>query len=214
MPLLPVDTQRWLPWKETVTVTSVRPNSSDATATVTTAGVYRQGLAEGAPSRGVYTKYDVKVTVATDDVAFVPKPRDTVLWAGDTYTVLSVERSDWTKHYVLTARNLILAADLRQTGTLTRPAVAQDAAGRPARATYATVTGSIPCRVQPLGGQAADVLEKRTAPQRFTAYVGVPLDARAGDRFEVGAAYYTVLGSHDPETLDSLQSLDLEVILP
>jgi hypothetical protein len=213
VPLQPIDTQRWLPWPEAVAVTSVR-SGGNVTANVARAGAYRLGAAEAAPSNGVYTRYDAEFTVGQADLPFVPKPRDTVLWNGDTYTVLAVDGSDWLTFWSLTARNLVLAADLRQTGTLSRPSNAQDAAGRPARASYTTVTGSVPCRVQPLGGQATDALEKRTIPQRFTAFVGVTLDARAGDRFVCDGTTYTVTGSSNPERIDELQTLSLEILLP
>lgn len=213
MAIPPIASQRFIPWLEAVTVTSVRPNSSDV-VTPTTAGVHRQGGGEAAPSRGVYTKYDVLFTFSQDDLTFTPKPRDTVLWKGDTYTVLSVDGSDLLKFWRLTARNLILAADLRQTGTLSRPNTAQDTTLRPGRASYTTVTASIPCRVQPTTGTAGDALGKRTIPQQYSCIVGEQLDARAGDRFTVGADNYSVIASNNPERIDELQTLTLEILLP
>jgi hypothetical protein len=214
VPIQPFSTQRFIPWPEAVTVTSVRPNSSNVVTSVSNAGVYRLSNGEASPSFGVYTKNDIRVTIGQDDFSFTPKPRDTVLWKGDTYTVLEVGGSDWLKFWTLTARNLILAADLRQTGTLSRPSAAQDSTLRPGRASYSTVTDNIPCRLQPVGGTAGDNLDKRTIPQRFAAIVGVFLDARAGDRFTVSTANYTVISSANPERIDELQSLTLEVLLP
>lgn len=214
MPFTPVDTQRWIPWAEPVTVTSVRPASADVTEGADDAGVHRLGVGEGAPSRGAYTRHDIRVTLGTDALSFVPKPRDMVTWQGDTYTVLSVDRSDWTRHYVLTARNLVLSEDLRQTGTLSRPVNARDDAGRPARGSYATVTADVPCRLQPAAAAAGDTNEKRTIPVTFTCFVGLQLDARAGDRFTVAGEHYGVLGVTNPERIDELMSLNLGTYLP
>lgn len=211
--MLAVDTQKWLPWKEPVTVTSVRPNSADVVVPLTNAGVYRVSLREAANSNGVYQSGDIKVTVATDGVAFTPKPRDTVLWGGDLYTVLEVAGSAWTKHWVLHARNLVIAADLRQMGTLARPSNAQDAAGRPTLASYTTVSANIPCRVQPEGGTAADVGERRTIPKRFVAILLTQVDARAKDTFTCDGVTYTVLEARNPERIDQLPSLLLEKVL-
>lgn len=215
MPIVPpINSQQFNPWPEAVTVTSVRPNSANVAADLTNAAAFRQSGGEAAPSRGAYAKYDVVFTLGMDDLPFEPKPRDTVTWKGSIYTVLDVTGSDWLKFWRVTARNLVLAADLRQTGTLSRPAVTQDSSGLPARSSYATVTGDVPCRVQPLGGTATDVLEKRTIPQRFTAFVGVLLDARASDRFVCNGVTYTVTGVSNPERIDELQSLSLEVLIP
>lgn len=202
---------------EAVTFTSVRTAGGE-TAAVASAGYYPQPVAEGAPSRGVYTKGRARFSIKAAELDAVggAKPRDTVTLGTKVYTVLSAELGRITNVWQIDAICLALAADLRDTGGHYRPANARDDAGRPARATFAQVagTGDIPCRVQPLGGQAGDVLDKRTIPQRFAAYVGTPLDARAGDQFRVGSTHYTIVGSSNPERIDELQVLTLEVVLP
>jgi len=207
------NTQKYLPWLETVTVTSVRPNSTDQEGEFE-AGAYKLTGVEGAPSYGVYTKYTVRFTLSYADLPFDPKPRDRITWKDDTYTVLSATGSDWQQFWVADAVNLVLAEDLRQTGTLTRWVSAQDAAYRPARAAETTVAADVPCRVQPLGWDAADVNEKRTGPRRFAAFLGQALDARAGDRFAAGGESFTVVSYRDPERVDELPSLTLEAVLP
>lgn len=213
MAIEPIDTQQWIPWPEEVTITSVRPNSANVAEEVDNAGVYQLGNGEASPSYGVYTRFDIRVTLATDGVSFVPKPRDTVLWKENTYTVLDVSGSDWTKHYVLTARNLILHADLRQSGTLKRPPNTQDTSARASLAAYSTLASGIPCRLQPQGGVAGDVLDRRTMPKRYAAIIGQQLDARAKDRFEVGGDVYTVLEVRNPERIDELPVYILEDVL-
>ena len=206
------NTQQWIPWKESGTFVSVLPNSTNITTVVDEAAFYQLGNGESSPTYGVYTKYDIRVTVATDALAWTPKPRDTVAWKGDTYTMLEVDGTDWMEFYVITARNLILHADLRSTGLLERPSTAQDSAGRMSLATYSTVTSSIPCRVQQQPSPAGNPFSRRTIPKQYTAYVGVLLDARAKDRFTVSGTVYSVVAVRNPERIDQLQELDLELI--
>lgn len=201
---------------EAVTFTSVR-TAGNQTTPVPDAGFYPGATGEASPSNGVYTKGTATFSVRAAAVAGVggAKPRDRVTRSnGDVYTVLSASPGNITQVWQLSCVCLKLAADLRQTGVLSRPANTQDGAGRPSRASYATVTDGIPCRVQPLGGQATDSLDKRTIPQRFAAYLGVALDARAGDRFTCDGANYTILAVGNPERMDELQTLSLEILLP
>jgi len=206
------NTQKYLPWLETVTVTSVRPNSTDQEGECE-AGVYKLTGVEGAPSYGVYTKHTVRFTLSYADLPFDPKPRDRITWKGDAYTVLSATGSDWQQFWVADAVNLVLAEDLRQTGTLTRWAATQDAAYRQAQAASATLAADVPCRLQPLGWSADDTLDRRTGPKRFAAFLASALDARAKDVFAVSGTAYTVLEYADPERIDELPRLTLEEIL-
>ena len=112
MPLSPIPTQVLIPWPEAVTVVSVR-RTGDVTASLSTAGVHQISTKEAARSNGVYQSGDVRVTLATDAVAWGFKPRDRVTWKGTQYTVLDVGGSDWMGFVLLTARNLQLAADLQ-----------------------------------------------------------------------------------------------------
>lgn len=198
-------------WGETVTVTSVRPNSSDVAEAVTAAR-YTRGTRQRQASYGVYTAADEVFTVATDALTFTPKPRDTVTRSGTVNTVLAVDGSPWLKFWVLTTVNLALAADLRSTGTLTRPPLTQDAAGRRQFNGYSTVASGVPCRVQSRESLAADFLQRRAIAGSHVAFLGQNLTVRAQDTFVVGSVYYTVLGYRDAESIEDLMSLDLEAL--
>ena len=201
---------------EAVTFASVRL-AGNQTASVSDAGFYPEPIAEGAPSFGVYTKGRAKFSIRMSLLVGVngAKPRDTVTRANsDVYTVLTASPGVISGIWQLDAVNLVLAADLRTTGTLKRLGNTQDSAGR-ARSSggdYSVIADSIPCRVEPTGGSATDALDRRTIPNRFTAFVGMPLDARAKDQFIADGVTYTVIDSDNPERIDELQSLTLEVV--
>jgi hypothetical protein len=195
-----------------VSFTSVRTNSASVTEVATQLFIAPLSLREAAASNGVYTTGDLKIVLVPAELSFALKTRDTATWNGDTYTILSIERFEVADLSVLTCRNLILANDLRQTGTLNRPTNAQDAAGRPTLASYTTVAADIPCRVQPMGGTAGDVLDRRTIANRYTAYLGQQVEARAKDKFVVGGVTYTVLEWKNPERIAELPSLTLEKV--
>jgi hypothetical protein len=100
-----------------------------------------------------------------------------------------------------------------QTGALQRPSnTARDAAGRQALSSYTTIASGVPCRVQPLGGEAGDLLDRRAIPQRFTAFLGVQLTPQALDVFSVGSTTYTVLDWKLPQRIDELMTLSLELL--
>jgi hypothetical protein len=202
---------------ETVTFTSTR-NSGDVTIdNIADATFAFTALKEAAPSKGAYQAGDVTFSIRQALLASAggAKPGDRVTRAADgqTYTVLSAVPTVVTKIWNLTCRNLILANDLRSTGTLSRPTNAQDGAGRPTLASYTDIATDVPCRVQPEGAAAADVLERRTIPARFTAYLGQQVDARARDKFVSDGATYTVLEVRAPERIDQLMELVLEAVL-
>lgn len=220
-PALPISTQSMIPWPEAIVLTSVR-NSGNVNANVSNAGVYQRPLAEAAPSKGVYLKFDLDVSVGSDTLAFVPKPGDVVQWtgapdlvrwAGLNYTVLTVATSNWTLCHQLHCRNLILALDLRDTGVLKRPVLAQDSARRQSLGGYTTIADSVPCRLQPAGGDVIDALQRKTLVQRFTAFLGVQVVAEAKDKFTVNGQDYTVTGFHQPQRIDEVCTLDCELIL-
>jgi hypothetical protein len=201
---------------ESLTFTSVRTIGNESVE-VDDATFDFVTLKEAAASNGVYQAGDVSFSIRQSLLQQLggAKPGDRVLRTSDgqTYTVLTAVPTVFTKIWDLVCRNLILANDLRQTGTLSRPSNAQDAAGRPTLASYTTVAADIPCRVQPMGGTAGDVLDRRTIANRFTAFLGIQVEARAKDKFVVAGVTYTVLESKNPERIDALQELTLEKVL-
>ena len=202
---------------EAVTFTSVR-NAGNQSVDVDDATFEFVTLKEAAASKGVYQAGDVNFSLRQSLLADVggAKPRDTVTRESDgqTYTVLTAVPTVMTRVWNLTCRNLILAADLRSTGTLSRPSNAQDTAGRPTLGTYSDVASGIACRVQPEGGQATDAQGRRQMPKRFTTYLGTQVEARAKDRFVSDGVTYTVMEVREPERLDQLMSLVLERMTP
>ncbi len=153
-----------------------------------------------------------------------PRAGDQVRGAGDVdHTLLEVAVGKFGNTHRCVSIALSVVYELSATGVLSRPDNAQDAAGRMALTAYAAAGEPVRCRVQPEDSAAADVLERRTVPRKFTALLDTPVAVRARDVFTVttyvsaGGAVaatqaYTVLGFRNPERLDSLMSLDLELI--
>ncbi len=138
------------------------------------------------------------------------------------HTVLEVQVGKFGNTHRCVTVALAVVYELSARGVLTRPDNTQDAAGRAALSTYATV-GTVRCRVQPLDGQTSEIDQRVTIARKFAAHLDAPLAARAKDVFTVtsyvspGGAVasvqaYTVTGSRNPERLDQLMSLDLELI--
>ena len=129
---------------EAVTFTSVR-TAGNQTAAVTDAGFYPAATVEGAPSFGVYAKGRARWSIRASEISGAggAKPRDTITRTnGDVYTVLTAQPPVISGVWQIDSINLILALDLRQTGTLSRPDNTQDGTGRAAMSSYSTVTGS------------------------------------------------------------------------
>jgi hypothetical protein len=199
---------------EAITYTSVA-TAGNTTIDVPDAAFYWQNLQEAAPSAGVYTRADGIFVVRDSLLACVggAKPADTITRDdGSVWTVLSVRPPVISGVWQLTCRDLILANGLQQTGTLSRPALTQDSAGRQALSSYTTVASNIACRVQPEGGDAGNALDRRTLPQRLTAFLGVQVTAQAKDLFAVDGQNYTVLDFKMPHRIDELMTLSLELI--
>lgn len=201
---------------EAVTFTSVRTAGNQQVTGVTDATFDFVSVRQAAASNGVYQFGDVSFSIRQSLLTAVggAKPGDRVLRTSDgqTYTVLTAIPTVMTKVWDLVCRNLILAADLRQTGTLSRPSNAQSSAGRPTLASYTDVAANIPCRVQPMGGSATDELGKRQMPKRFTAILGQQVEARAKDKFVCDGTTYTVVEMRNPERIDELMQLTLELL--
>ncbi len=138
------------------------------------------------------------------------------------HTILEVQAGKFGQTHRCVTIALAVVYELAATGVLTRPTVAQDDAGRAALSAYTTV-GTTKCRVQPEGGQSEEVHGRKTMPKRYSGYLETPFVPRAKDVFTVtsytspGGAVasvvrYTVTGFRNPEALDQLLTLDLELI--
>lgn len=201
---------------ESLTFTSAGAAEGVAPVEVDDATFEFIGLKEAAASRGVYQAGDVTFSIRQSLLQDLggAKPGDSVLRAADgqTYTVLTAVPTVFTKVWDVTCRNLILVNGLRSTGTLSRPSNAQDSTGRAALTTYANVAAGVACKVQPEDSAAVDLLDRKTAARRFTAFLAAQVVAKAKDRFVCDGVTYTVLGSKNPERIGDLMSLTLEVV--
>ena len=199
---------------EAVTYTSVATDGNTVVS-VPDAAFYRQDLREAAPSAGVDTRADGIFVVRNSLLAAVggAKPADTITRAdGSVWTVLTARPPVISGVWQLTCRDLILANGLEEMGTLSRPTLGQDSAGRQTFTSYTTIAANVPCRVQPEGGDARDVFERRTLAQRYTAFLGMQVTAQAKDQFTVSGQSYTVLDYKLPQRIDELMTLSLELI--
>lgn len=198
-------TQAMMPWnEESVTVTSIRPNSSNSVEVVTNAGVSPLSQSEISASNGVYVSGDLKFEFSTSAPAFTLKPRDTIAWGGDTYTVMTAAREPWLEFVQVVARNPILAADLRQTATVYRPVPTTDDYGMRV-ANLASVYTSQPCRLQPVSRtQEFDVIAGEATRAVFTCVFLNSVVLYAGDVIEVSSVRYEVTGYTGVEALGEL----------
>lgn len=206
----PFDTQIWCPWNEPITIRSVRPNSTDVVVSGVQAARYTQQSGEVAPSYGVYTRDAEKWTFATNDIPFEIKLRDTITPAdGVSRTVIDTAMSDIQNFSSVTAINLVLAADLRDSGTLYRPTNTADAAGKRIPGLAAINTG-VACRVQKMTGSGSQAVNTAsTVRVTAVAYIGQQLYPQVGDVFGVGSTKYAVLGWKDPDRINALMAIDL-----
>lgn len=138
------------------------------------------------------------------------------------HTILDVQVGKFGQTHRCVTIALAVVYELSAIGVLTRPDNTQDGAGRMALASY-TEIARVRCRVQPQDSDAGDHFDRRTAAQRFTAYLDTQLQTRAKDVLTVtsyvspggaisGVQSYTVLGYRAPDRLDQLPALDLELI--
>jgi hypothetical protein len=138
------------------------------------------------------------------------------------HTILEAQTGKFGNTHRCVTIALAVVYELSALGVLTRPDNTQDAAGRAALTNYSAV-GSVRCRVQPSDSQTGEAFGRVTIPRKFNAVIETPLAIQAHDVFTVttyaspggrvaGTQAYTVLGFHNPERLDQLMSLDLELI--
>jgi hypothetical protein len=210
MTLARIDSHAEMPdeWKEAVTFTSVR-TAGDVVVAGVEAVVHRLGLKEAEPSGGVYQAGDVCFRFSQGAIAFPPKPADRVAWNGAEYTIFGpgVDGSDWLDFWDVTARNLVLAADLRDACTVLRPLNSQDAAGFREVGAFSKVYGSVPCRLQevaegPMG--ATGDYDAAGETREFVLYVGQRLFLQAQDTVTIGGTTYDLVSTGNWDRVDGL----------
>lgn len=205
--MLQFDTQGAIPWDAdgTLTVTSVRPNSSNSAETTTVYATYPGPIREHRPSNGVFQSQDCKVTFASAAVSFDLKPRDTLGFDSKTWTVKQAQRFDFLKFWDVQCFRLILQADLCDTIGVYRAASAAGSDGFRA-STLAAVSGlsAVAGRLQPDGwSDGKDVDGKFVRRRRWRAYLSAAADVKAGDNLLVSGTYYEAVAQGDIDMYDT-----------
>lgn len=163
---------------------------------------------ELAASGGVYTARDLVWLVPTELLAsgVTIKPADVVKDGGnENWTVLEVNPlGKFGNTWRLVTRNLVLAADLRDSATVYRPSAAVDAAGQRAPV-FSSVYSAVPCRLQEQQQAALDDYQGGpTGRREFTLWVGQRLALKAGDVIEIDGTRYDFSGSANWDRIDQL----------
>lgn len=205
--MLQFDSQSSIPWPAdgTLTVTSVRPNSTNSAETVTVYATYPGPIREHRPTNGVFQSQDCKVTFASDAVSFDLKPRDTLTFDSKTWTIRQAQRFDLLKFWDVQCFRLIMQADLRQTIGVYRATSTAGSDGFRTK-TLAAVSGlsSVPGILQPDGwSDGKDVDGKLVRRRRWKAYLSTAADVNAGDNLLVGGVYYEAVAQGDIDALDT-----------
>jgi hypothetical protein len=196
--MLSFESQSRLPWPAdgTLTVTSVRPNSSDVTQAVTGYATYPGMIREAEPSNGVFCIQDCKVTFDRDSVEFQLKPRDLLEFDDQTWIVKQAQRYDFLRFWDVQCFRLVAQVDLADTIAVYRPTVTVTSDGLRSR-TLSAVSGAsaIAGRLQSDGWQQEPDTDGRLLRrQRFTAFLSQAVLLEAGDVLRVGSTDYEVIG--------------------
>ncbi len=220
MPDTDIYAEDWKTWvgRENVTLrsrTALSPTYTDVTVSGTDGGAKKRALRrnEIIASNGVYTSDNLAWHLPTQNCGTAPRPGDIVLDGQNvSHTVLEVQINHWGWVYRCVTIALEIVNALSATGVLSRPAMTKDDASRRTFGAYTDITTGISCRVQPVDSATRDLLDRNTVPKQYSAWVAVALDVRANDRFTVAGVNYTIKGYKNPERLDQLLQLDLEMI--
>lgn len=203
--MLQFDTQAALPWNTdgTLTVTSVRPNSSDDTESVTVYATYPGAVREAAASDGVFTYQDCKVTFASDAVTFNVKPADTLTFDGQTWKVKQATKYPFLKYWSVDCFRLVIETDKCDSVGVYRPTVTAVGAGDRSRS-LVQVGSAVNGRLQSDGwGQEKEVDGRLVKRERYKCYLASPVTLLAGDILRVSGVDYEVTGSAGIDVLES-----------
>jgi len=183
------------------------------TETEFTAVRHLKGTREGSTSLGVYSIQTELYTFADTAVGYdsagrilAPKLGDWITRDGDDIArvITSVDGSPWLKFWKVEAAYPSLAAALRQTAIVYRPAPMPDAVGL-RTANLAAVYSAIPCRLQPGPREFEDeAAGRRTTRATFTCIFASAVLLKAGDVIEVASVRYEATGQQEVESLGVL----------
>lgn len=164
-------------------------------------------------SGGVYTASDLVWLIPNELLpsGVEPKPADQIRpTEGTDWTVLEIApRGKFGNTWRIVTRNLVLAADLRDTCDVLRPSFAQSAAGQ-RTPVFAVAYDEIPCRLQETNHDVLNDFQGGPTDRReYTLWVSQRLTLRAGDVAEVAGVRYDVAGSGSWDRIDRLGEVRL-----
>jgi head-tail adaptor len=164
-------------------------------------------------SQGVYTAQD-KVWIVPKTLLdpTTPKPADFITAGSDNWTALEVKKTALGSSWWMLTRNLVLAADLRDTIDIQRAAVTYDAAGGKVR-TFPAAGGttpyqSLPAKVQKLTEALKIVLGVEGFQGTYAVIVSQELTITEDDRVKFGSLFLDIVGMKNPSRIDELPVLD------
>lgn len=133
---------------------------------------------------------------------------------GNDWTVLESERVVWGTVWKLTARNLVIQANLRDQIDIQRPAVALNGAGATVRTWPGTVAyASLACRIQPIRADVATERAIRGFKATHEIYLSQQVALLPDDRVKDVAtgAIYAIRGYSKPSRIDELPLIEAEL---
>jgi hypothetical protein len=205
--------------RESVAYTSVK-NSGNVEYSLTDCLRRPLNFKELAASGGVYTSQDrvwlVPAAILPSGLNGVAdlKPAD-FLTDGDSvqWTVLECAWNTLQTWWRLVTRNIVLAYDLRSTLSIINPINNQDASGnRIPNYNVEPAYSNVPCRIQEQEGNVAELLGKQEIKRTFIAYIGQRVTVTRESRVISGGVNYQVTGYRNPDRIDMLMELNLEII--
>jgi head-tail adaptor len=181
---------------------------------VAVAGALRRSVTtrEAEASDGTYTASDLKWHLPVAQLESAP-PLGSVITAadGEPWTVLEVAAQTLGERWLCWTRNLVIAGGLNQTITIQQATWTKTASGAP-QATWTDYRTDLPARVQPISSRIEVQHDQRLA--RVTHQVFLAEQVLVDQNFRVlhDGAVYNLLGYREPDRIDRLIVLDVELV--
>ena len=159
---------------------------------------------EMAASKGKYLAGDVKWHLPAAEVTAAPVPGAKIVdVAGESWTVLWVNRQTLGGRWCCWARNLAIAGGLDETITLQHAAWTRDLHGAPV-ALWSDFRTGLRARLQPQEGHVDRERDGRTTLAKYRVYLAEEVRVNESHRILHGDTVYHVLGYEMPERIDEL----------
>ena len=204
--------QDYLVWDNIQTVDHTSVRTSGDVVTCILGHRHNIDRRELAASNGVYTPDDLIWRLPKPTCPIRPKPRDLITDAeGRTVTMLQVSYIVDQQRYRCVCRDLILANDLYDTIDVETPTITYTTAGAKVK-TWEALYSDIPARLQPITADLVDERGMRGLRVTHELIVGQALVVTNEDRVVLDGVYYEIRGYHNPERIDELPVLDVELV--